>query len=129
MDRPCRGMPRQGRAATDATEFPDVRLQYLDLDTGNVAFALIGDTGPRAAIGEGTVALAAALGGDTVSSTATFSDIKALKRSHVATVIFPTRDVPKLTDNHFSQADIDRLGMEALAAFGGKSRLFACAGG
>lgn len=30
MDRPCRGMPRQGPTAQSPTKFPDVRLQYLD---------------------------------------------------------------------------------------------------
>lgn len=98
-----------------------------DSETGQVAFALIGDTGPRSAIGEGSVALAAALGGQPVPADATFEDMKALKRPRVATVIFPTRDVPRLTAGQFTQADIDRLGREALDAFGGLQRLRACA--
>ena len=71
--------------------------------------------------------MAAALGGVTVAPDATYRAIKALARPKVATVIFPTRDVPRLTNGQFSQADIDRLGAEALAAFGGIDRLSACA--
>lgn len=99
----------------------------LDEETGRVAFALVGDVGPAAAIGEGSVALAAALGGRAVASDATFETIKALKRARVSTVIFPTRDVPRLTDGRFDQTDVDRLGVQALAAFGGAERLQACA--
>jgi hypothetical protein len=99
----------------------------LDAETGLLAFALVGDRGPADAIGEGSVALAAALGGVTVADDATFAEIKALKRPRVATLIFPTRDVPRLTGRRFTQADIDRLGTEALAAFGGRERLEACA--
>lgn len=98
----------------------------LDAETGRVAFALVGDAGPAAAIGEGSVALAAALGGHAVAPDATFAAIKALKRAKVGTVIFPTRDVPRLTGGRFDQADIDRLGAEAMAAFGGVERLRAC---
>lgn len=122
---PGRASWRSQDTVTDQGDF----AALLDLESGKIAFALVGDTAPREAIGEGTVALAAALGGETVPPTATFSDIRALKRERVDTVIFPTRDVPRMTGGHFSQADIDQLGSEALAAFGGVERLRACATG
>lgn len=120
-------LPRQAnwRSQGVVTDGGDLAA-VVDAETGRVAFALVGDTGPKAAIGEGSVALAAALGGVAVPADATFADMKALKRERVATVIFPTRDVPRLTDGQFTQADIDRLGREALAAFGGPERLRAC---
>ena len=102
-------------------------VAVVDAETGRIAFGIVGDSGPAKAIGEGTVALAASLGEVSISPTANFRDIKALKRSRVSTVIFPTRDVPHMTANHFSQADIDRLGAEALVSFGGPDRLRACA--
>lgn len=100
----------------------------LDEQTGRHAFALVGDRGPAKSIGEGTVALAAALGNKMVPGDANFRTIKRLKREKVHTVIFPTRDVPRLTGGNFTQADVDRLGQEALQAFGGIDRLRACAG-
>lgn len=120
-------LPRQAnwRSQGVVTDQGDLAV-VVDADTGRLAFALIGDTGPRAAIGEGSVALAAALGGEALAPDATFDEIKALKRPRVATVIFPTRDVPRLTGGRFTQADIDRLGQQALADFGGLPRLRAC---
>lgn len=121
-------LPRQAdwRSQDVRTDHGDLAV-LLDADTGRVAFALIGDTGPRTSIGEGSVALAAALGGEVLAADATFDDIKALKRDRVATVIFPTRDVPRMTDGQFTQADMDQLGQQALDAFGGLQRLRACA--
>lgn len=98
----------------------------LDGETGRAAFALVGDRGPASAIGEGSVALAAALGGVTVPANATFAEIKALKRRRAHYLILPARNVPELTNRRFSQADIDRLGAEGLAAFGGVERLRSC---
>lgn len=120
-------LPRQAnwRSQGVVTDNGDLAV-VIDADTGRLAFALVGDAGPRAAIGEGSVALAAALAGEAVPADATFEEVKGLKRGRVATVIFPTRDVPRLTDGRFTQADIDRLGEEALAAFGGAERLRAC---
>lgn len=120
-------LPRNAdwRAQGLRTDLGDVTVT-LDLDTGRMAYAVTGDIGPAAAIGEGTVALAAALGGQTVSPTATYAEIRALARPRVASLIFPARDVPRATGGHFTQADIDRMGAEALAAYGGVERLRAC---
>lgn len=99
----------------------------LDQRSGRVAFALVGDRGPAASLGEGSVALAAALGNVQVAPNATYASIRSLARPLVHTVIFPSRDVPRLTGGTFTQSDIDRLGQDALAAFGGVNRLRACA--
>ena len=98
-----------------------------DRGTHNVAFALVGDRGPAHKIGEGTVALAATLGGVGLAGTETFQEIKRLARPRVDYLIFPTRDVPRMTGGRFDQSTVDRLGREALEAFGGLARLEACA--
>ena len=99
----------------------------LDADTGKIAFAVVGDEGPPEEIGEGTVALAAALGGVTIPPNAKYAEMKALVRRKVHYLIFPSRDVPRLTNGVFSQRDIDRLGTQYLTAFGGIERLKCCA--
>jgi len=108
---------------TDAGDVTVVR----DRMSGRIAFAVTGDTGPAAKVGEGTVALAAALSGAALTGAETFVDIKALARPDVEYLIFPRRDVPRATGGRFTQADIDRMGAEMLAAFGGPERMEACA--
>jgi hypothetical protein len=103
-------------------------VALLDAETGRLAFGMNGDRGPARAIGEGSVALAAELGGRSVPEGATYREVRQLKRPRVHYLIFPSRDVPRMTDGAFTQSDIDRLGADALAAFGGVERLRACAG-
>jgi hypothetical protein len=99
----------------------------LDAQSGKIAFAVVGDTGPPKEIGEGTVALAAFLGGKSIPESANYEDMKALARGKVHYLIFPTRDIPRMTNGKFIQQDIDRLGKQALDDFGGLDRLKACA--
>ncbi|WP_420006538.1 hypothetical protein [Arenibacterium sp. LLYu02] len=102
----------------------------IDAETGEVAFAINGDRGPRSKIGEGSVRLVTELGQTSVPDRATYRQIRELARAKVYTVIFPTWDIQRLTNrNGFTQNDVDRLGAEALAAFGGVERLRACIGG
>lgn len=61
-------LPRQTtwRSQGTVTDGGDL-VAVLDANTGNLAVALVGDRGPAASICKGSVALAAALGGATLS--------------------------------------------------------------
>lgn len=121
-------LPRGVRWSAQGTVTDERDIVVLrDRQTGILAFAIVGDRGPAAKIGEGTVALAAALAGTPLAADATFADIRRLARPQVDYLLFPARDIRRLTNGAFTQADIDRLGREALAAFGGEERLKSCA--
>jgi hypothetical protein len=107
---------------TDRTDLVVAR----DLTTGRIAFGINGDTGPADKLGEGSVAFVAALGGVTLSGTETYAEIRRLARPAVEYLIFPTRDIRKITGGTFSQADIDRAGAAAFEEWGGTARLDGC---
>lgn len=107
---------------TDKTDLVVAR----DRQTGRIAFAINGDYGPADKIGEGSIALAAALSGTALTGQETYQKIKSLKRSEVDYLIFPNQDIRRLTGGRFTQADIDRLGKMAFEKWGGLARLNAC---
>src|SRR4029079_16992813 len=72
-------LPRNARWSSQGvrTDLGDLTVVY-DHGTGNVGLAGTRDIGPADVIGEGTVALAAALGGREVGPDATYREIRAL---------------------------------------------------
>ena len=93
-----------------------------------IVFAITGDTGPANKIGEGTVALAAALNGVTLTGNESYKEIKKLAVKKVDYLIFPKRDIPRMTGGSFNQEDIDRIGKDVFNAFGGLERVDKCIG-
>jgi hypothetical protein len=120
-------LPRRAgwRSQGIITDGGDV-VALLDDETGRLAFGINGDVGPADKIGEGSVALAAELGGAALPERATYREVQELRRLRVHYLIFPNRDVPRMTGGGFTQEDINRLGAAALAAFGGLDRLQDC---
>lgn len=99
-----------------------------DRETDHLSYAVHGDIGPEDDIGEGTIALAAELGGNPVDPDATYSSIKRLQRPAVDYLVFPADDVvreygPK---HRVGQADIESFGREVFESWGGIERLRAC---
>jgi len=95
--------------------------------SGRVAYAILGDAGPAKSIGEGTIALAAALRGQAVSPTASYRQVKALALADVQYLVFPGAGIKALTNGPFTQSDIDREGAQLLERWGGVQRLTQCA--
>lgn len=93
---------------------------------GKIEYAIIGDTGPANSLGEGTVALAASLGGVTLNGTETYSAIKKLALRDVDYLILPSYDVKKKRPGPITQSKINELGAEAFEAWGGVQRLDSC---
>lgn len=94
---------------------------------GLVRFAIVGDRGPAKSLGEGSVALAAALRDVPVAPDATYLTIRALALPSVDYVVFPAINAKTAVGGPLTQAKIDRLGREAFARWGGVTRLDACA--
>ena len=113
---------RSQGVATDDGDLVVVR----DAETKVVAFAINGDRGPAKGIGEGTIALAAALNKKVLKGDEAYSAIRALQRSRVQYVIFPRDDIRRRAGATFSQADIDRVGKELFEQWGGTARLDEC---
>jgi len=109
-----------------ATDGGDLVVAH-DLETGRTAFAINGDAGPAASIGEGSIALTAALKGVTLTGDEPYAQIRALARPRVQYVIFPRDDIRRLAGPTFTQADIDRHGAALFTRWGGPARLAACA--
>ncbi|MDT4292020.1 glycoside hydrolase family 75 protein [Methylomonas sp. MO1] len=93
---------------------------------GKSAFFVIGDTGPKNKLGEGSVALHQALGNDP------FMDRFGVRRARkgignrdVVYLLFPNTAQP---GQKFDTANIDRIGGEQLQKFGGIERLQECSG-
>jgi hypothetical protein len=107
---------------TDLTDIVAAR----DVTTGAIAFGINGDTGPSDKLGEGSIAFVAALAGAWLSGSETYRQLRALARPDVQYLIFPTNDIRRIMRGGFTQADIDRVGTEVLAAWGGTARLDAC---
>lgn len=107
---------------TDKADLVVVR----DKDSGKIAFAINGDTGPSTIIGEGSVALASQLSGQSIGASPTYSQVKQLALANVDYLIFPTKDIRRLTTGAFSQSDIDRIGSDLFEEWGGLERLDAC---
>jgi len=97
-----------------------------DRTSDRLAFAVVGDTGPRNDLGEGSVALAAALAGRPLRGNETYQEVRALHRTDVDVLVFNRRELRRVIPGAFSQADVDRLGLEAFDAWGGRPRLDAC---
>lgn len=113
---------RSQNTETDKTDLVVTR----HLANGRIAYAINGDSGPANKIGEGSVALTAALGGVTLQGNETYTTIKQLALPHVEYLIFPTQDIRRLTNGRFDQADIDRFAEVAFETWGGIARLDAC---
>ena len=96
-----------------------------DPATQREAFAIVGDVGPAKALGEGSIALAAAIKGKEIDpDTLTSEQVRALAISQpIVTIVFPGTKVPA----PFDRVQIDAIGAAAAVAFGGMERLRACA--
>jgi hypothetical protein len=108
--------------ATDGGDMVVVR----DAGSGRVAYAINGDTGPATVIGEGTIALTAALAGVKLTGKETYTEIRKLARPNVQYVTFPKDDIRKLVGVTYTQADINKVGEELFNRWGGVERLDAC---
>jgi hypothetical protein len=97
-----------------------------DMTSGTIFYAINGDSGPATSIGEGSVALAAALGGKTLTGHENYHEIKALARSDVQYLTFPKDDIRRVVGMKFTQADIDTAGADLFRRWGGVERLKAC---
>lgn len=95
--------------------------------SGRVAYAILGDTGPARSIGEGTIALAAALRGESVSPAATYQQVRALALGDVQYLVFAGANIRSLVNGQLTQAAINREGERLLRAWGGAERLAQCA--
>ena len=93
--------------------------------TQREAFAMVGDAGPAKALGEGSIALAAAIKGREIDpDTLTSTQVEALAISQpIVTIVFPGTKVQA----PFDRVQIDAIGAGAAEAFGGMDRLRACA--
>ena len=121
-------LPRDVTWSSQGTRTDDGDLVVVrDRDNGRIAFAINGDRGPANGIGEGTIALTAALSGMTLKGDEPFSEIKKLARPNVQYVIFPKDDIRRKVGPAFTQADIDRVGKEIFERWGGVARLDDCA--
>ena len=87
----------------------------MNRGTGKVVYAIVADVGPRDHLGEGSIALAEALGVDS-------SPKKGGARSGLSFVIFPASGAGKPR----SLEEIAQEGAHLLAQFGGAARLAAC---
>jgi hypothetical protein len=87
----------------------------IDAKSGRIAFAIFADVGPKDALGEGSIALATALGlpSDPRSGGAD---------NGIAYVIFPGSG----NGQPRSSEEIDREGQKLFDAFGGRPRMTAC---
>jgi hypothetical protein len=94
--------------------------------TGRTAYAILGDVGPARSIGEGTIALAAALHQARVSPTASYPEIRAMAMPDVQYLVFPGSNIRTGAGGAVSQAAIDREGERLFRAWGGEERLKQC---
>ncbi|MEZ5831103.1 MAG: glycoside hydrolase family 75 protein [Dongiaceae bacterium] len=97
----------------------------IDPNSGHEAFAIVGDTGPARALGEGSIALAAAIRGKKIDpQTLTSKQVEALAIAEpIVTIVFPGTHVQP----PYVRAQIDTAGAAAAEALGGMDRLRACA--
>jgi Fungal chitosanase of glycosyl hydrolase group 75 len=92
---------------------------------GKAVFFVIGDTGPRNKLGEGSVALHLALGNDPfVMRSGVRRADRGIGGKDVAYLMFPNS---AQVGKKFNTSMIDQLAGEQLRAFGGIERLKACA--
>lgn len=94
--------------------------------SGRIAFAILGDAGPRRSIGEASIALAAQLRGQSVAPNASYAQIRALALRDGQYLIFPGTNIRRSVRGALSQADIDRVGSALFAQWGGAERLASC---
>jgi hypothetical protein len=113
------------RSGTPGPKLGDFGVAYRR-SNGKLAYFVIGDTGPKNKLGEGSVALHQALGNDP------FMDRFGVRRARkgigdrdVVYLLFPNS---AHSGQKFDTAMIDRLAGEQLQAFGGIERLKECAG-
>ena len=93
---------------------------------GRIAYAILGDIGPARAIGEGTIALAAALRGTPVGEEATYATVRALALPDVQYLVFPGTDLRGRIAGPPTQAKIDAEAAALFEAWGGASALALC---
>lgn len=99
-----------------------------DRVSGKTAFAINGDRGPAKGIGEGTIALTAALHGRRLRGDEPYSEIRSLVLADVEYLTFPADDIRRKVGRgvKFTQSDIDRFGKAVFDDWGGVARLDAC---
>lgn len=99
-------------------------------DTGKISYAIQGDVGPSKNIGEGTIALTSDLSGISISSNATYSEIRKLVVKNADYLIFPSHDAIKQYSNQkeLTQDLINDYGKEIFDKWGGVERLNSCSG-
>lgn len=95
---------------------------------GKLVFGIVGDRGPAKDLGEGTIALAAALRGTSLVGTETYQQIKQLALPALQFVVFPGESVRDKFPGHLTQADVDAMARSAFERWGGVSRLNECSG-
>lgn len=95
-------------------------------ENGELRYAIVGDRGPADKLGEGSIALTAALKNATVAPDATYATIKRLAIANVDYLVFPRVDAVKAPGGPVTQAKIDNLGRLAFERWGGADRLNAC---
>lgn len=93
---------------------------------GQIVYGILGDVGPARSIGEGSIAMAAALRRTTVSPTASYRQIRAMALPDAQYLIFPGAGIRGLVRGAITQADIDREGARLFAKWGGEQRLTRC---
>ncbi len=97
-----------------------------DLQSGRIAFAIVGDRGPRNALGEGTIGLAATMSGVTLTGTETYAQVKKLARPRVLYLVLRGQGIRQRVPGTLTQALIEQHARSAYEAWGGDARLAAC---
>jgi hypothetical protein len=112
------------RSGSPGPKLGDFGIAYRR-SNGKSAFFVIGDTGPKNKLGEGSVALHQALGNDPfVQRFGVRRARKGIGGRDVVYLLFPNSAQPGLK---FDTANIDRLAGEQLNKFGGIEHLKECA--
>jgi hypothetical protein len=97
-----------------------------DLDNGITAFAVVGDRGPRHALGEGTIALAAKLSQATLAGNETYAQVRKLARANVLYLVLRGQGIRQRVPGALTQELLDQHVKAAYEAWGGEARLTAC---
>jgi hypothetical protein len=96
--------------------------------TGRLAYAVLGDAGPRRSLGEASIALVAHLRGQTVAPNASYQQIRRLALQDGQYLIFPGTDIRRSDRGAITQGDIDEAGRRLFDRWGGVARLRSCPG-
>ena len=102
-------------------------LVVLFGDDGKIVFGINGDRGPANKIGEVSVSMATRFKGQEPDAIKNYRDVKAFSTAKAHYLIFPTVDIKRRKGRNFTQADINKIGIETLNKWGGIDRLRKCA--